>query len=239
MKDWGFKDWCRENWAFCIFVGLVFICSISCLATCNAQRPTQPSYFGMKLGSDYLDYTRTGGYGVTVFLSNHFLTDSVSGGASVSLSKLPMTTDSIYVEFYVNLGQNGDFGIATNSVTLVGTSLGFDAFGWSYLSNPGAPDFSGLKAHNGSPTTYGSVFNVTDTIMIGYNGTSHKVFFGKNGTWQGSSDPVTGVNPAFSGLASATNFYFAVGSFSGVLGKYTYNPLATTYKPTGWHNPHL
>jgi hypothetical protein len=179
-----------------------------------------------------LDPYYTGGLGSTVSLNAAHTQVTNTGGTFVSLSVGSITTDSVYVEIYVNSGGNGDFGVAKHTVTLSGTSLGYDANGWGYLSDSATTHLS-YKANSGTPVGFGATFKTGDTVMIAYNGTSGKLWWGKNGTWQGSGNPTTGANPAYT--LSAGTYYIAVGCFSGVAGSYTFRSQATTYRPSGWH----
>jgi len=51
-----------------------------------------------------------------------------------------------------------------------------------------------------SNSAYGATYTTGDVIGIAYDGDNGKLYFSKNGTWQNSGNPVTGANPAVSGL---------------------------------------
>lgn len=59
------------------------------------------------------------------------------------------------------------------------------------------------KNNNGSGTSYGTSLTSGDVFMCAFDLDNLKVFFGKNGTWFNSSDPVAGTSPAYT-IASGT-----------------------------------
>jgi len=61
---------------------------------------------------------------------------------------------------------------------------------------------SNYKFNNGSLTSYGSGSSANgDVLMCAYDLDNGKIYFGKNGTWYGSGDPVAGTNAAFTGIS--------------------------------------
>lgn len=204
---------------------------IPCL--CFGQLYVNPMMGGIGVGGTHLDPAYTGTSGI---LSGGYLTVHNTGGTFVSLANKPFTTgDSIMIAVYINSGSYEDVGVATHSVAINGTSLGYDINGWSYLSNPGAPDFSSMRAHNGLSITYGSLCVAGDTALILYNATTGCLYFGRNSTINGSpSSGVTCAGAAYTGLSLLT-LYAAIGSFSGNPGNYTIDFQATAHRPAGWH----
>jgi hypothetical protein len=68
------------------------------------------------------------------------------------------------------------------------------------------------KLNNGTATSYGTTTTAnTDVIMVAFDADNWKIWFGKNGTWFASGDPVAGTNTAFSSITGGL-YYFAVGS---------------------------
>lgn len=55
---------------------------------------------------------------------------------------------------------------------------------------------------NSSSSAYGSSFAAGDTMQIAFDADNGKIYFGKNGTWDASSDPATAANPAFTGIST-------------------------------------
>jgi len=83
--------------------------------------------------------------------------------------------------------------------------VGSGANGYAYR-----PD--GNRLNNGSATAYGTTTTAnTDVVMVAFDADNWKIWFGKNGTWFASGDPVAGTNAAFSSIVGGT-YLFAVGS---------------------------
>jgi hypothetical protein len=61
-----------------------------------------------------------------------------------------------------------------------------------------------------------STYTTGDVIGVALDLDNGKVFFSKNGTWQGSSDPAAGTNPAVSGLTGEWTFGATAGSPSAI-----------------------
>jgi hypothetical protein len=67
---------------------------------------------------------------------------------------------------------------------------------------------------DGSDTGSDVDFTTTtnDIVMIAFDPTTKKIWFGKNGTWSNSGDPSSGTNPSYTYSGTATSdFCFAVG----------------------------
>lgn len=70
------------------------------------------------------------------------------------------------------------------------------AASWAMLSNGTG------KYHNGSIQAYGSAWANGDVIMVAVDLDSGKIWWGRNGTWFDSGNPVTGANAAYTNLSS-------------------------------------
>ena len=53
------------------------------------------------------------------------------------------------------------------------------------------------QINNDVQTSYGTALTTSDIFMCAFDLDNNKIFFGKNGTWFASSNPVTGANPAY------------------------------------------
>ena len=80
----------------------------------------------------------------------------------------------------------------------------------TYYSGTGAVFYPSTS----SVQTY-STYTTGDIIGVALDLDNGKVFFSKNGTWQGSSDPAAGTNPAVSGLTGEWTFGATCGGPSG------------------------
>lgn len=128
------------------------------------------------------------------------------------------TVDSVY--------NNGiGIGILLAADTLNG-QVGATAGGWAYLP-------SGSLYHGGSLGASLATYTLGDVIGIAKLGT--KLWFRKNGTWQGTgANPETGANPAYTNLPAegSITFYLAgsvLGHSSGDLNQITLNAGATSF----------
>ncbi len=60
---------------------------------------------------------------------------------------------------------------------------------------------NGTKNNGQTSTSYGNTYTAGDVVMVAFDAASGKIWFGKNGTWQASGDPVAATNEAFSGIS--------------------------------------
>ncbi len=88
-------------------------------------------------------------------------------------------------------------GVANASLNLSTTDEQNSAAGWAYSDQ-------GAKLNNSYTTGYGSSVGVGDVVGIAVR--NGKIYFAVNNTWQGSADPVTESNPAFSNLTGDVAF---------------------------------
>lgn len=170
--------------------------------------------------------------GPNLGFSNGNLTVYKSGGGEAhsavraTLARDAGDVDGYYYEALIVAAGQSNFihvGIATSGMALNGNLNNAD--GWAYYQETGA------KRHNGVTTAYGASYTTGDVIgVLVKNG---KIYFRKNGTWQGGGDPDTESGEAFSGLSGMVypciSLYrastprheltgrFAAGSFSGSL----------------------
>ncbi|WP_109046754.1 SPRY domain-containing protein [Azospirillum sp. TSA6c] len=106
-------------------------------------------------------------------------------------------------------GTSCSFGVADAS-TSTGTFLGNTANSFGYSQ-------AGTKSNNGvSGVTYGSSFAAGDVIGVALDLVSLKIYFSKNGVWQGGGDPVAGTGAAYTVSGSTT--YYAAWSTNGAAG---------------------
>ena len=98
-------------------------------------------------------------------------------------------------------------GICSENLTPANqaTWVGSTPNGWIY-----AGDGGDLYNNNSNPGSSGyATLAVDDIVGVAYDADNGKLYFSKNGTFQNSSNPVNGTNPAFSGLDTSL-FYFPV-----------------------------
>ena len=99
---------------------------------------------------------------------------------------LPMPYGKWYWE--LSAASNNSPGILKQSGS-ISTYVGGDSKGWSYF-------IDGTLYNSGSNSSFGATHGSADTISIAFDADSGKLWFAKNGVWQGSGDPAAGTNPA-------------------------------------------
>lgn len=116
-----------------------------------------------------------------------------------------------YWEITVVSGDRCQAGVALNSSNK-NEYVGYDASGW------GIYQLDGNKYNNQggtSGTAYGSAWTTAgDVLMVALDATNSKLWFGKNGTWFASGDPVAGTNAAFTNVTGG-ELMPAIGDGSG------------------------
>jgi hypothetical protein len=119
-------------------------------------------------------------------------------GSDVQLrSTIAVNSGKWYYEWTFQSAGTGysHVGLATVDSSLLASYLGSTATSWSiFLSN-------GNKRNSGSYLAYGSGVVANDVIQCAFDVDSGKVWWGKNGTWFASGDPVAGTNAAFTNLS--------------------------------------
>ena len=120
--------------------------------------------------------------------------NDASGGATRTNATIAVSSGKWYFEVLLQqAGAATDVGIAYNDITNNAPGV----------TNGGSGDYGYLLEsantyNNNSSSSYGSSLTTGDIFMCAFDVDTHKLYFGKNGIWFGSSNPVTGSNPAFS-----------------------------------------
>ena len=118
-----------------------------------------------------------------------------------------------YIEIKDVSGASHTTGIVDRSPTASQQDLSAQSFSSQYGVN-------GTAYVNGSSSETYSTFTNGDIIGIALDLDNNKLYYSKNGTWQGSSDPANGTNPLTITAASSTQngvYFIAVGD-SGTSG---------------------
>lgn len=82
-------------------------------------------------------------------------------------------------------------GVATSEMVL-SNFVGFGTTSWGYYQE------TGNKVTNNTLTAYGAGWTTGDILSVAFK--AGKVWFAKNGVWQGSGDPAAGTGEAFGGI---------------------------------------
>lgn len=129
-------------------------------------------------------------------LSNGNLTaTSASSSWKSARGTIGKSSGKWYWEITINVGNAQMIGVGNVGANINGY-CGVDAYGWSY-------HYYGRKYHSGSYSAYGDSFTAGAVIGVALDMDNGKLWWSKNGVWQGSGDPETGANPAYSGLSGA------------------------------------
>ena len=154
---------------------------------------------------NFLSSPSNGNVGDVTGSNGNTTTSSLGTGYRSYPATLGYTTGKFYWEIKRNNTTNDcHLGITNEDLTPANqaTWIGNTANGWMYGSD------GGLTYNSGTDTNTGYSSSTTgDIIMVAHDATNGKLYFGKNGSWQGSSNPSTEASPAFTGL-STSKFWF-------------------------------
>lgn len=130
-----------------------------------------------------------------------------SAGAGLVRALLGKSTGLWYYEVYIDdastAGDNFRVGIATTAEPAT-NNVCTTAASWGYVQ-------SAKKGNNSSFSVFGDSWTSGDVISVALNLTSGKVWFGKNGVWQGGGDPAADTNEAFASVSGT--IYPAISPF--------------------------
>jgi hypothetical protein len=166
--------------------------------------------------------------GVNITVSNKNLSATGSGAAWYTVrTTVSKTTGKYYCEMVPAASNSGEYclvGIASADASL-STYVGNDIWSWGWWGKISGP----LYYHAGSGTSAVGFTN-GDVIMIAIDIDNDRIWFGKNGTWNGSGDPAAGTGAQYSDV-DITTWYFATTLQSN--GSVTINcgQLPFTYTP--------
>ena len=146
-------------------------------------------------------------------LGNFFPADTFSNGNTTqttnagnytyNISTLGASNGKYYCEIKNSTNNNNSIGIADRPSISTTNGLTGTTYGWAYV-------MSGQVYNNGSIVATYNTVTTNDIVGIALDLDNNKVYFSKNGTWQGSSDPSAGTggisitDPA----SNRTGFYF-------------------------------
>jgi hypothetical protein len=143
--------------------------------------------------------------------SNGNLRIATAAGNGHYRANVGMSTGKWYWETVPVSGATpGIHGIGNDSV-LPSQNPGQSTGSFGYYS------VTGYKQTSGTDAAYGSTYTYGDVIGCAYDATNGKIYWSKNGVWQGGGDPVVGTNAAFTSVTN-TPYYplFCAGSGTSV-----------------------
>ena len=110
-------------------------------------------------------------------------------------STLAFSKGKYYCEVkHTDASNNNHIGIWSADNSLTSNYVGYQLYSWGIFTP------NGNKRNNQSYDSYGSAIAQNDIIMIAVDKDNGKIWWGKNGTWFNSGDPVNGTNEAFSNI---------------------------------------
>ena len=138
--------------------------------------------------------------GASVTLANGNLDVSATsvGSRQGVIASIFVSSGKWYFEYIQNADSNSNLtvGIADTSFNATNSYVGQTATTYGYTAR------SNTKYNNNTGTSYGTGSSTNgDVLMCAFDLDNGKIYFGKNGTWYGSGDPVAGTNAAFTGIS--------------------------------------
>ena len=155
---------------------------------------------GTDIGGNYSTWNLlSNGLGGT--LANGNLDLSGSSGLNTRInSTIGVSSGKWYYEVVVTAltssSSFSSFGIGQNNI--INYYPGYDALSYAYHVENNFPMHNDTNGAN-----IGGNFAVGDTLMVAFDLENNKLYFGKNGTWFNSGNPVTGANPVYT-IAAGT-----------------------------------
>jgi len=124
-------------------------------------------------------------------LSNGNLQQAGTSTANVRCnSTIAVSSGKWYFESTLQTAESfTNIGIGTPGITT--QYPGQDSVSYAYVCE------QGLRVNAASTGSYGNALTSGDILMVAFDLDNNKIFFGKNGSWFGSSDPAAGTNPAY------------------------------------------
>ena len=141
-----------------------------------------------------------------------FTEGNLKATSSVNYRTFPATIGFSSGKWFWEVKRDGTsadvhIGVMSENATPANTAtwIGNQANGWMYTGDGGQTYTGGTSQNNYS------AFTTNDIVQVAFDADNGKVYFGKNGTFQGSSNPASGTYPAYSGLDTSL-FYFPAAS---------------------------
>jgi hypothetical protein len=135
-----------------------------------------------------------------------------TAGYRTIYSTIGVSSGKWYFEAKITALGNWGFIGAANSLfrdSFIGNAVGAYGYEWYY-----GRTYSGNATSN---TGYGT-YTTNDVLAVALDLDNGKIYWAKNGTWLGSSDPAAGTNPGYTGLTDGPYFFgVSTGTTSGGL----------------------
>lgn len=171
-----------------------------------------------------------------IVLSNGSMTAAKTGGSSWDSCRAnkPRVRGKWYYEIRVDstADNNAMIGLAAY-ITALSSYTGADNYSYAYYGS------NGQKAQNATWSAFGATFTTNDVVQVAVDLDAKKLWFGKNGTWQGGGNPAAGTGEAYATLtAGAYHPAVSIYGASSLTGRFT--AAALGYAPpagfAAWDN---
>jgi len=150
-------------------------------------------------------------------------------GLAMLLGTIGVSSGKWYWETTIKGSSQWLLGVAKATSSLT-NYVGSESTSYGYTS------INGNKYNSAITAAYGNAYNPGDIIGVALDLDAGRIFFSKNGVWQNSGDPVTGSNPAYTGL-TGTFFPAYSDAQSSSAAAYTFNfgqSIFSYAAPTGF-----
>ncbi len=186
--------------------------------------PLSPHNTGLTLSAGNLAVT-TGGSSA----------GAVSNYSSLATMPFPTTGKYAYRAMITSRSTTGvAVGLAKSDFTPTGTSLAGSSSVYVY-------EDTGKRYSAGAGAAFGSTVSVGQAIDIAFDATSGNawvgIYNGSTTTWQGSGDPVAGINPTFTGLTGQWFWPWVEATAASALAKITVDFGQRGYVPPSGFKP--
>lgn len=147
-------------------------------------------------------------------------TTFADGGRTVAISSLLARSAVVqrkfkgkwYFEIKLNAGSGLGLGVQACDPTILASKTGLDVVDQWLISETNTLYIKGASS---SPYTAGT-YTLNDIIMVAVDLDNSKIYFGRNGTWLGTSDPATSTAPADSTVTSTYGIIPCVTGYTGI-----------------------
>lgn len=153
--------------------------------------------FGAKLAETYATLD-TGTNINSGTLSGGDLTYTATSASGNNIrSTVSKSSGKWYFEYVPSGGNDGyiGVGVCTSGTDGAGytTAASIPSTVWIYRDDA-------VKINNGTSTAFGANVVASDVVGVAFDVDAGNIWWAVNGTWQGSGNPATGANPAYTGV---------------------------------------
>lgn len=173
-------------------------------------------------------------------ISGGGLVTSVDGTGSIR-ANVGKSAGKWYFEVtFTTAGFNESVIGVSRTAEAITNALSATSDGWGYARSSGNKSNGNITTTGG--TSYGSAYGAGVVVGVAVDMDAGKIWFSRNGVWQGSGDPAAGAGAAYSNLSGTV--FPAVGTNGGSARSWTANFGASAFAysvpsgfSSGWYEP--